>query len=107
MSCGLKVCNTVADNDGEYRYVVCKVDRLCWVPSICLHMYGICATLACSNLVRLRKSNTTIDYSQCTLVKSRPALELLERDVKNVLQYFRKIGLDVDAEEIVAEVIKN
>ncbi|MAG60262.1 serine/threonine protein kinase [archaeon] len=47
-----------------------------------------------------------IDFSQCTLVKSRASLELLKRDVKNLLQYFKKQGLKLDAEEVVARIVK-
>ena len=47
-----------------------------------------------------------IDFSQATLLKTPNSEELLERDVKNVIQFFRKLGITAKAEEIIARVKK-
>ncbi len=62
------------------------------------------------NLQKMRAGKLTekpvlIDFSQCTLVKSRPSMELLERDMKNVLQYFKKFGVQKDLREIIERII--
>ncbi len=46
-----------------------------------------------------------IDFSQCTLVKSRPSRELLERDIKNLISYFKKQRLSLDQDEVVARIM--
>ncbi len=47
-----------------------------------------------------------IDFSQAVLLSHPNAQEFLERDVKNVCSFFRKLGVDCNENEAV-EVVKN
>ena len=48
-----------------------------------------------------------IDMSQATTLENPNANEYLERDVKNVCNYFIKIGLKVDKDKVLEKVRKN
>lgn len=45
-----------------------------------------------------------IDFSQGALADHPMYSELLERDVRNILHYFRKLGVDYDFSQVLAEV---
>lgn len=45
-----------------------------------------------------------IDFSQSTTVKSTNSDELLERDCKNLVRFFAKLGLDRDWKEMVKKI---
>ena len=62
--------------------------------------------LSAFNILNKGEEPVLIDFSQCTLVKNRVSSELLARDVKNVLQYFKKLGIERDQEEVVARIVK-
>lgn len=46
-----------------------------------------------------------IDFSQGTAVEAANAIELLQRDVKNVVTFAERCGIKLDAEKIVREVV--
>lgn len=58
------------------------------------------------NILNYRETPVFIDFSQATTTKAVNAMELLERDVKNICNFFRKIGLKVDNEEIKDRILK-
>ena len=62
--------------------------------------------LSAFNILNDKEQPVLIDFSQSTLVKSRAASELLARDVKNVLQYFSKLGIKKNQEEIIDFIVK-
>jgi RIO kinase 1 len=47
-----------------------------------------------------------IDFSQCTTVKDPQAEEFLERDIRNIVNFFKKQGLKLDKDKIKQEIIK-
>ena len=48
-----------------------------------------------------------IDFSQATLVKTPNSEELLKRDVKNLLQFFKKLGVEAEPEEVLKRIQEN
>lgn len=59
------------------------------------------------NILNYKEKPVFIDFSQCTSVDDPNAMGFLERDVHNLSVYFRKIGLDVDEEEVKEKITKN
>lgn len=57
------------------------------------------------NILNHKERPVFIDFSQCTSVDDPRAEEFLERDVRNVCNYFRKIGLDVDEGEVKKRMV--
>ena len=62
--------------------------------------------LSAFNILNFNGDPVLIDFSQSTLVRTPNSLELLERDVKNVLQFFRKLGVKADFEETLEKIKK-
>ena len=46
-----------------------------------------------------------IDFSQGTVTQNNHAKELLERDIKNVVNFFNKRGLKIDKTKVKKEII--
>ncbi|MEK6951351.1 MAG: RIO1 family regulatory kinase/ATPase [Nanoarchaeota archaeon] len=65
--------------------------------------------LSAFNILNWQERPYLIDFSQATLVKTPNAEQLLERDIRNVLQFFRKVGVvEVNADvEKIKQKIKN
>lgn len=57
------------------------------------------------NILNYKEKPVFIDFSQCTSREDSRAQEFLERDVRNVCVYFRKIGLKIDEEEVKKRII--
>ncbi|NQV09105.1 serine protein kinase RIO [Candidatus Woesearchaeota archaeon] len=58
------------------------------------------------NILNHNETPYFIDFSQCTLTKSPNATELLERDVRNIVKFFNKLGLELDEKEVMKKIIK-
>lgn len=52
------------------------------------------------NILNWNENPVFIDMSQGTITRSMNAEELLERDIKNICRFFKKIGVDKSKEEI-------
>jgi RIO kinase 1 len=57
------------------------------------------------NILNWNEKPVFIDISQGTITKSINAEELLERDVKNMCRFFKKIGVEKDKEEMLKEIV--
>ena len=64
------------------------------------------ADLSAFNILNLDESPVFIDFSQCSTIESSRANEYLERDVRNVCNFFRKNGLILDDLKMKEEIIK-
>jgi len=62
--------------------------------------------LSSFNILNDKEMPVFIDFSQATLVKTPNSLELLERDVKNVLAFFKKVSIREDPEQILKRITK-
>jgi len=62
------------------------------------------ADLSQFNILNYNDDPVFIDFSQCTPINNPRAEEFLERDVKNISNFFKKIGLKIDAEKILKKV---
>jgi len=60
--------------------------------------------LSSFNILNYREKPYFIDFSQGTLVKTPNSEELLERDVKNIVGFFIKLGVKADKEEIMRKI---
>ena len=58
------------------------------------------------NILNNDETPVIIDWSQATALDNPNAREYLVRDVKNVADYFRKLGVKVSDEELLKEIVK-
>ena len=64
------------------------------------------ADLSQFNILNFKEEPVFIDFSQCTLIINPRANEFLERDVRNICNFFKKIGLDADEEGVIGKIKK-
>ena len=60
--------------------------------------------LSAFNILNHNDKPVIIDFSQATLVKTPNSEELLKRDIKNVLQFFKKLDVKADFDEIFYKI---
>ena len=71
-----------------------------------LHKAGLVhADLSAFNILNYNEKPVFIDFPQCTTFDSSRANEFFERDVRNICNFFRKIGLKVDESKIKKQII--
>ena len=58
------------------------------------------------NILNHQEKPYFIDFSQATLVKTPNSEELLQRDVKNIVQFFSKLGVKENETEILYKITK-
>lgn len=72
-----------------------------------LHKAGLVhADLSAFNILNHEELPVLIDFSQCTPITDSRKDEFINRDIKNVSSYFRKIGLKIDEDEILKDLIR-
>ena len=64
------------------------------------------ADLSQFNILNFKEEPVFIDFSQCTLMRNPRAEEFLERDVRNICNFFKKIGLKIDEEKVLKKIRK-
>lgn len=64
------------------------------------------ADLSAFNILNFDEKPVFIDMSQCTTLEDPMAKEYLERDVRNVVNFFNKVGLKVDGESVLKRILK-
>lgn len=64
------------------------------------------ADLSAFNILNFEENPVFIDMSQATLTKHPRAEEYLERDVRNICSFFRKIGLKVNEKSALRKIRK-
>ena len=62
------------------------------------------ADLSHFNILNYNDEPVFIDLSQCTPLNNPRADEFLQRDVKNICNFFRKLGLEINEEEVLKKV---
>lgn len=71
-----------------------------------LHKAGLVhGDLSAFNILNYSEKPVFIDFSQCTTLESSRANEYLERDIRNICTFFRKIGLKVDEKRAKDKII--
>ena len=60
--------------------------------------------LSAFNILIDKEKPYFIDFSQATVVKTPNSQELMQRDIKNMVTFFKKLGVERKAEEIIKEV---
>ena len=63
--------------------------------------------LSSFNILNYNDTPVLIDFSQSTLVRTPNSEELLDRDVKNILHYFKKFGISQSEEEVLNKIRGN
>ena len=72
-----------------------------------LHKAGLVhADLSQFNILNYNENPIFIDMSQATTLKNTQAKEFLERDVRNISNFFNKIGLKTDKSKIKKQIAK-
>lgn len=72
-----------------------------------IHKAGLVhADLSAFNILNYNEMPVFIDFSQCTALESSRADEYLERDIRNICSFFKKIGLKVDELKVKKQIMK-
>jgi len=73
-----------------------------------LHKAGLVhADLSSFNILNFNEKPVFIDFSQCTLLKTSRAREYLERDITNIVNFFKKVKVDLKKEDILKSLNNN
>ena len=71
-----------------------------------LHNAGLVhADLSAFNILNHGEKPVFIDFSQCTTLDSSRAMEYLERDIRNICLFFKKIGLKADEAKVKEQIV--
>ena len=62
------------------------------------------ADLSAFNILNLKEKPVLIDFSQSTTLEHPEAMDFLERDVKNICNFFGRLGLKTDEEKIIKSI---
>ncbi len=62
------------------------------------------ADLSAFNILNLDEHPVFIDFSQCTTTENPRAEEFIDRDIKNIVTFFRKLRLKIDEEKIKKKI---
>ena len=62
--------------------------------------------LSAFNILNHNDQPYFIDYSQATLTRTPNSMELLERDVKNICRFFKKLQVKTNYEETLKKILK-
>lgn len=65
------------------------------------------ADLSEFNILLYENEPVIIDMGQSVLLDHPMAMKFLRRDVKNVVRYFRKLGVECDEDSLMAKIVKN
>ena len=70
-----------------------------------LHKAGLVHTdLSQFNILNYNEEPVFIDMSQATILENHNAEDYLDRDIKNICTFFRKLGLDIDDEKVKQQI---
>lgn len=70
-----------------------------------LHQSGfVHSDLSAFNILNYNEKPVFIDFSQCITLNSSRANEYLNRDIRNICNFFRKIGLKADEAKVKKEI---
>jgi len=70
-----------------------------------LHKAGLVHTdLSQFNILNYNEEPVFIDMSQATTLENQNAQEYLDRDIKNICTFFRKLGLDIDDKKVKQQI---
>jgi RIO kinase 1 len=71
-----------------------------------LHKCGLVhADFSSFNILNYNEKPVFIDFSQCTSIEDSRAEEYLDRDIRNICNYFRKIGFKVSEEDVKKKIL--
>ena len=56
------------------------------------------------NILNFNGKPVLIDFSQATVVRTPNSEELLERDVRNLVHFFKKLGLKIEEEKVYKKI---
>ncbi len=61
--------------------------------------------LSAFNILNYKEKPYLIDFSQGTVITTPNCKELLQRDVKNMVSFFRRLGVKYDEEEVLKRIV--
>jgi len=64
------------------------------------------ADLSPFNILNYKEEPVFIDFSTCTTLENDRAQEYLERDIYNVCNFFKKLGVKIDEKKVLKEITK-
>jgi len=62
--------------------------------------------LSSFNILNYKEKPVLIDFSQSTLIKTPNSKDLLIRDIKNIVNFFKKLGIEASEEKLLKEITK-
>ncbi len=72
-----------------------------------LYKHGLVhADLSKFNILNFHDKPYFIDFSQATTLRASEANKYLKRDIKNVCNYFKRLGLKVDEDKVYKKIVK-
>lgn len=57
------------------------------------------------NILNNNENPIFIDFSQCTTLNSGNAMELFDRDIRNIVRFYKKLKIELNEEKIKKEII--
>ncbi len=70
-----------------------------------LHKAGLVhADLSAFNILNFEEKPVFIDFSQCTSLQDTRAEEYISRDARNICNFFKKQGLELEEEKIIKKI---
>lgn len=98
----LQLKNSPPSDPQKFFDKVIEYMGLLWTKAKIVH-----GDLSSFNILNYNDNPVFIDFSQTTDIRASNALELLERDIRNVCVYFRKQGMkDFDEAELKKKIMK-
>jgi RIO kinase 1 len=98
----LQLKNHIPTDKEAFFSQVIEYMRLLWQKANLVH-----GDLSAFNILNYNENPVFIDFSQATDIRASNAVELLERDIKNVCIFFRKQGLkNLDEAELKKKIMK-
>lgn len=97
-----KLIDTELENPKKFFYVLLKELKKLYKKAGLVH-----ADLSPFNIIVINEKEQKpilIDMGQCVLLDHPQASYFLERDVKNLVKYFNKLGLKLDENKILEEI---
>lgn len=91
--------DTIPENPQQFFDDIIEQIRLLYQNSSLIH-----GDLSAFNILNFNETPYLIDFSQATLTKTPNSLELLERDVKNVISFFKRLGVNADLTETIQKI---
>ncbi|MEM3126462.1 MAG: serine protein kinase RIO [Candidatus Woesearchaeota archaeon] len=95
-----KLKDTLPENPEKFFNEIVKFMQILYKNEL------VHADLSQFNILNHNEHPVFIDFSTCTSINDPRALEYLERDVKNICAFFKKLNVNCDEKEVLTTILK-